>query len=109
MPIGSLYVLWVMGLLASPLKLVMGGMGFAIFVKIPAVLADLVVVFLIYYYQPQVAVGEEDSGPGPEDYRWDAVFMAAQGLGDLRAGGQGHVALRGDAPGQNHDIHSSSS
>ncbi|MBR5987024.1 MAG: hypothetical protein IK037_00480, partial [Clostridia bacterium] len=49
MPIGSLYVLWVMGLLASPLKLVMGGMGFAIFVKIPAVLADLVVVFLIYY------------------------------------------------------------
>ncbi len=48
-PIGSLYVLWVMGLLASPLKLVMGSMGFAIFLKIPAVLADLVIVFLVYY------------------------------------------------------------
>ena len=48
-PIGSLYVLWVMGLLASPLKLIMGSMGFAIFLKIPAVLADLVIVFLIYY------------------------------------------------------------
>ena len=48
-PIGSLYVLWVLGLLASPLKLIMGSMGFAIFLKIPAVLADLVIVFLIYY------------------------------------------------------------
>ena len=48
-PIGSLYLLWVMGLLASPLGLVTGGMGFAIFLKIPAVLADLVIVFLIYY------------------------------------------------------------
>ncbi len=48
-PIGSLYVLWMLGALASPLKLTMGSMGFAIFLKIPAVLADLVVVFLIYY------------------------------------------------------------
>ena len=48
-PIGSLYVLWMMGALASPLNLVTGSMGFAIFLKIPAVLADLVIVFLIYY------------------------------------------------------------
>ena len=48
-PIGSLYLLWMMGALASPLKLVAGGMGFSIFLKIPAVLADLVIVFLIYY------------------------------------------------------------
>ena len=48
-PIGSLYLLWAMGALASPLKLVTGGMGFSIFLKIPAVLADLVIVFLIFY------------------------------------------------------------
>ena len=48
-PIGSLYLLWAMGSLASPLKLVIGSMGFSIFLKIPAVLADLVIVFLIYY------------------------------------------------------------
>ena len=48
-PLGTLYILWVMGLLASPLKLVAGGMGFSIFLKIPAVLADLVIVFLIFY------------------------------------------------------------
>jgi len=48
-PIGTLYLLWAMGALASPLKLVAGGMGFSIFLKIPAVLADLVVVFLIFY------------------------------------------------------------
>ena len=48
-PIGSLYLLWAMGALASPLKLVAGGMGFSIFLKIPAVLADLVIVFLIFY------------------------------------------------------------
>ena len=48
-PIGSLYVVWMLGALASPLKLTMGSMGFAIFLKIPAVLADLVIVFMIYY------------------------------------------------------------
>ena len=48
-PIGSLYLLWAMGALAEPLNLVMGGMGFSIFLKIPAVLADLVIIFLIYY------------------------------------------------------------
>ncbi|MBQ7712432.1 MAG: carbohydrate binding domain-containing protein [Clostridia bacterium] len=59
-PIGSLYLLWAMGALASPLKLVAGGMGFSIFLKIPAVLADLVIVFLIYYlanrkYNPYIS------------------------------------------------------
>ena len=48
-PIGSLYLLWAMGALAGPLNLVVGGMGFSIFLKIPAVLADLVIVFVIYY------------------------------------------------------------
>lgn len=48
-PIGSLYLLWVLGLLADPLKLVTGSMGFAIFIKIPAILADLVTIFLVYY------------------------------------------------------------
>ncbi|MBP5405204.1 MAG: carbohydrate binding domain-containing protein [Clostridia bacterium] len=47
-PIGSLYLLWIFGLLAKPLNLVSSSMGFAIFVKIPAVLADLVAVFVIY-------------------------------------------------------------
>jgi len=49
-PIGTLYLLWVFGLLAKPLNLVSGSMGYAIFLKIPAVLADLVAVFIIYYY-----------------------------------------------------------
>ena len=48
-PIGSLYLLWMLGSLASPLKLAIGDIGFSIFLKIPAVLADLVIVFLIYY------------------------------------------------------------
>ena len=47
-PIGSLYLLWVLGLIAKPLNLV-SGMGYAIFLKIPAVLADLVAVFVIFY------------------------------------------------------------
>ncbi len=49
-PIGSLYVLWVLGLLAEPLKLVSGTMGFSIFIKIPAILADLVAIFVIFYF-----------------------------------------------------------
>jgi len=48
-PIGSLYLLWVLGLIAQPLNLVSGSMGYAIFLKIPAVLADLVAVFVIFY------------------------------------------------------------
>jgi len=48
-PIGSLYLLWMLGALAKPLKLSIGSSGFAIFLKIPAILADLVAVFMIYY------------------------------------------------------------
>ena len=48
-PIGSLYLLWVLGLLAKPLHIVSGSIGYAIFLKIPAVLADLVAVFIVYY------------------------------------------------------------
>ena len=48
-PIGSLYLLWVLGLIAKPLNLISGSMGYAIFLKIPAVLADLVAVFVIFY------------------------------------------------------------
>ncbi|MCR4725788.1 MAG: hypothetical protein K5753_01050 [Clostridia bacterium] len=48
-PIGSLYLLWVLGLLSDPLKLVSGTLGFAIFIKIPAILADLVAIFVVFY------------------------------------------------------------
>ena len=47
-PIGTLYLLWAMGNLASPLNLVMGSMGYSVFLKIPAVLSDLVIIYLIY-------------------------------------------------------------
>ena len=47
-PIGSLYVIWMLAKLADPLGLTIGDIGFSIFLKIPAVLADLVIIFLIY-------------------------------------------------------------
>lgn len=47
-PIGSLYLMWMLGALASPLNLSVGSAGYGVFLKIPAILADLVIIFLIY-------------------------------------------------------------
>ncbi len=47
---GTLYVLWILGLLAKPLNLLTGSSGLAIFLKIPAIIADLIAVFYIFNY-----------------------------------------------------------
>lgn len=46
---GVMYLLWVLGLLAKPLGLVSGSQGMAIFLKIPAIIADLIIVLILYY------------------------------------------------------------
>jgi Gpi18-like mannosyltransferase len=47
---GVLYILWIMGLIAKPLGLLTGSSGLAIFMKIPAIIADLIAVFYIFNY-----------------------------------------------------------
>ncbi len=46
---GVMYLLWVLGLIAKPLGLVSGSQGMAIFLKIPAIIADLIIVLILYY------------------------------------------------------------
>ena len=50
LPIGQLYMLWGMGHLASLFGVPFGSTGFFILLKIPAIIADLVLVFFIYEY-----------------------------------------------------------
>lgn len=45
---GVSYVLWIMGLLAKAFGLLTGSKGMAIFIKIPAIVADLIIVFVLY-------------------------------------------------------------
>ncbi len=45
---GVSYVLWIMGLLSKAFGLLTGSKGMAIFIKIPAIVADLVIVFVLY-------------------------------------------------------------
>ncbi len=45
---GMMYVLWIFGLIAKPLGLASGSQGLSIFLKIPAIIADLVAVFVIF-------------------------------------------------------------
>lgn len=47
---GVSYVLWIMGLLAKSFGLLTGTTGMAIFLKIPAIVADLVIVFVLYVF-----------------------------------------------------------
>ncbi len=47
---GVLYILWIMGMIAKPLGLATGSSGLAIFMKIPAIIADLVTIFYIFDY-----------------------------------------------------------
>lgn len=47
---GTLYILWIFGLLANQFNLLSGSSGLAIFLKIPAIIADLVAVFIIFNY-----------------------------------------------------------
>ncbi|MBQ7653274.1 MAG: hypothetical protein IJS93_02785 [Clostridia bacterium] len=45
---GVSYLLWIMGLIAKSLNLLSGTQGFALFMKIPSVIADLLTVYFIY-------------------------------------------------------------
>lgn len=45
---GVTYLLYIIGVLAVPLKLVAGTQGMAIFVKIPAILADLALLVIVF-------------------------------------------------------------
>lgn len=45
---GVSYLLWIMGLLSKSFNLLTGSTGMAIFLKIPAIVADLVTVFVLY-------------------------------------------------------------
>lgn len=45
---GVSYVLWIMGLLAKAFGLLTGSKGMAIFIKISAIVADLIIVFVLY-------------------------------------------------------------
>lgn len=45
---GVSYILWIMGLLAKAFGLLTGTKGMAIFLKIPAIVADIVIVFIIF-------------------------------------------------------------
>lgn len=45
---GVSYILWIFGLISKSLGLLSGSLGMAIFLKIPAIVADLVIVFMIY-------------------------------------------------------------
>ncbi|NCA67973.1 MAG: hypothetical protein EOM87_07920, partial [Clostridia bacterium] len=47
---GVLYILWILGLLAKPLNLLTGSTGLGIFMKIPAIVADLIAIFYIFNY-----------------------------------------------------------
>lgn len=46
---GYMYVLWLFGSLAKLLGLSAGSMGMAIFLKIPAIVCDIIIVYLIFY------------------------------------------------------------
>lgn len=46
---GVMYLLWVLGLIAKPLGLISGSQGMAIFLKIPAIIADLVIILVLYF------------------------------------------------------------
>ncbi len=45
---GVSYILWIMGLLAKAFGLLTGTQGMAIFLKIPAIVADIIIVFIIF-------------------------------------------------------------
>lgn len=45
---GATYIMYLLGLLAIPLQLVSGTQGMAIFMKIPAIIADLVLLAVVY-------------------------------------------------------------
>lgn len=45
---GVSYILWILGLICKKLGLLSGSQGMAIFLKIPAIIADLVIVFIIF-------------------------------------------------------------
>ncbi len=45
---GMMYVLWIFGLIAKGFGLGVGSTGLAVFLKIPAIIADLVAIFLIF-------------------------------------------------------------
>ena len=45
---GAMYLLYIIGLLAIPLKLTVATPGFAIFIKIPAIIADLLTVMFVF-------------------------------------------------------------
>jgi len=45
---GMMYVLWIFGLIGNALGLTVGSQGLAVFLKIPAIIADLIAVFVIY-------------------------------------------------------------
>lgn len=46
---GVSYVLWIMGLLSKSFGLLTGSKGMAIFIKIPAIIADLIIVFVLFF------------------------------------------------------------
>lgn len=54
---GVMYLLWLFGLIAKPLGLVSESQGMAIFLKIPSIIADLLIVLVIYL----VALKKTDS------------------------------------------------
>lgn len=45
---GTMYVLYILGLIAVPLKLAAGTQGLAIFLKIPAIIADLLLIAIVF-------------------------------------------------------------
>lgn len=45
---GAMYILYILGLLAVPLKLTVATQGYAIFIKIPAIIADLLTVLFVF-------------------------------------------------------------
>ena len=45
---GAMYLMYTIGLLAVPLKLTVATQGFAIFIKIPAIIADLLTVMFVF-------------------------------------------------------------
>ncbi len=46
---GVSYVLWIMGLLSKAFGLLTGSKGMAIFIKIPAIIADLIIIFVLFF------------------------------------------------------------
>lgn len=48
-PPGYLYILWALGSMAKVLGISTGTLGMAIFLKIPAIVADILIVYLLFY------------------------------------------------------------